>query len=253
MAHCNPCNPNKEPLSSELRNFIAAFFGTITKTCVNNQIVWTLPCELDDGITGFPRVANEGVACYILRVLQEGVFPGPTGGTGATGATGPTGGTGATGPGVGATGPTGPTGATGDNGATGPTGPTGATGTGATGPTGATGATGSSGTPFTSADQTITSAGLLTLAHGLAGTPTLFQARLKCVTGQNNWIAGDQVIINNHIMATNKGQAIYADATNVYIRFASTADAYQLIDKTTGDPTANVTNANWSFIVKAWL
>lgn len=158
------CNAENEPLASSLQNFIVAFFGSITKTCVDNEVVWSLPCDLDEGIPGFPRVAGEGVACYMLRVFEEGAFIGPTGPTGPSGGpigpTGPTGDTGPTGPtgGTGATGPTGPTGATGSTGATGPTGPTGATGatgtgttgatggTGPTGPTGPTGATGATGT-----------------------------------------------------------------------------------------------------------
>lgn len=73
---CAPkCDPAKEPLNSALDNFILAFFGSVTKTCVNNQVVWSLPCDLDSGIAGFPRVAGEGVACYLLRIF----------GTGATG------------------------------------------------------------------------------------------------------------------------------------------------------------------------
>jgi hypothetical protein len=75
--NCNPCccstttcNAASEPLSSALDNFISAFFGDITKTCVNNQVVWTLPCDLDVGIPGYPRIEGEGLACYMLRVFQ---------------------------------------------------------------------------------------------------------------------------------------------------------------------------------------
>lgn len=65
------CDPANEPLASALNNFIAAFFGSLTKTCVNNQIVWVLPCDLDDGMPGYPRVAGEGLACYFIRVFSE--------------------------------------------------------------------------------------------------------------------------------------------------------------------------------------
>lgn len=73
---CNPCNEvtcdaDNEPLASALNNFITAFFGTLTKTCVNNQVVWVLPCDLDTGFPGYPRVAGEGLACYFLRVFAE--------------------------------------------------------------------------------------------------------------------------------------------------------------------------------------
>lgn len=72
---CDPCttvtcDASNEPLASALNNFIVAFFGSLTKTCVNNQVVWVLPCDLDSGITGYPRVAGEGLACYFLRVFE---------------------------------------------------------------------------------------------------------------------------------------------------------------------------------------
>lgn len=60
-------------MSSALNNFITAFFGSLTKTCVNNQIVWTLPCNLEAGVEGTPRVAGEGLACYFLRLLSAEV------------------------------------------------------------------------------------------------------------------------------------------------------------------------------------
>lgn len=65
------CDPANEPLSSALNNFIEAFFGSLTKTCVNNEVVWVLPCDLDAGMTGYPRIAGEGLACYFIRVFSE--------------------------------------------------------------------------------------------------------------------------------------------------------------------------------------
>lgn len=64
------CDAENEPLSSALQNFQSAFFGSITKTCVNGQIVWTLPCDLDTGLEGFPRIATEGLACYFMRIFS---------------------------------------------------------------------------------------------------------------------------------------------------------------------------------------
>lgn len=69
-SHSNQCDPANEPIDSALNNFIASFFGIVVKTCVNNQIVWTLPCNLDAGLPGYPRVANEGLACYFLRIFN---------------------------------------------------------------------------------------------------------------------------------------------------------------------------------------
>lgn len=71
---CNPCScscecdPANESVSSQLENFITAFFGSVTKSCVNGEVVWSLPCDLDGGIPGYPRLPNEGIACYLLRI-----------------------------------------------------------------------------------------------------------------------------------------------------------------------------------------
>lgn len=65
------CDPAKEPLSSSLNNFITEMFGTLTKTCVNNEVVWTLPCDLGAGAANFPRNSGEALACYFLRYIQE--------------------------------------------------------------------------------------------------------------------------------------------------------------------------------------
>lgn len=69
----NPCkcNSSKEPLSSALNNFITTFFGTLTKSCVNNVVVWTLPCDLEAGNPSFPRNPGEGLACYFSRFIQS--------------------------------------------------------------------------------------------------------------------------------------------------------------------------------------
>lgn len=73
---CNPCNEvacdaANEPLASALNNFIVAFFGSLTKTCVNDKVVWILPCDLDAGIPGYDRIAGEGLACYFKRVFSS--------------------------------------------------------------------------------------------------------------------------------------------------------------------------------------
>lgn len=73
-SHCHTesceCDPTLEPLSSALDNFTTAFFGTLSKTCVNGKIVWTLPCNLDAGAEDFPRNSGEGLACYFVRFAE---------------------------------------------------------------------------------------------------------------------------------------------------------------------------------------
>lgn len=69
-SHSHECDPENEPLSSALNNFITSFYGSLSKTCVNGQVVWTLPCNLDAGDPLFPRNSGEGLSCYFLRFME---------------------------------------------------------------------------------------------------------------------------------------------------------------------------------------
>jgi hypothetical protein len=89
--HPNMVRVDNEPLSSVMDNFVASFFGTVTKTVVNGQVVWTLPCNLDTGLPSNPRQTGEGLACYFLRLFLTGIIglvgpQGPAGPAGADGA-----------------------------------------------------------------------------------------------------------------------------------------------------------------------
>jgi hypothetical protein len=107
---------------------------------------------------------------------------------------------------------------------------------------------------FTSANQTITSGGLLTLAHGLGVKPNMFDVFLYCATAEANYSIGDIFCANPLIgaddAALSRGQAIYSDSTNVYIRFGSSTNVYKILNKTTGN-SFDITNANWRLIVRA--
>lgn len=105
---------------------------------------------------------------------------------------------------------------------------------------------------YTSTAQTITSGGLLTLAHGLTYTPDEFDCWLINVTAQGNWTTGNKLPTPNGAMYGGSGiqQNIYADATNVYVRFGSDSSPYAIGDKNTGAQVV-LTNANWSFMVRA--
>lgn len=90
---CTACAENQaccETLPSSLDNFIKHFFGTVTKTEANGVVSWSLPCGLDVGIPANPRGPDEGLACYFLRLFNEGILAnvGPKGDTGDPGAPG---------------------------------------------------------------------------------------------------------------------------------------------------------------------
>lgn len=92
----NPCNVTQtntaacEALPSALDNFIKHFFGSVIKTESGGQVTWSLPCELDVGLAGNPREPDEGLACYFLRLFDEGItgMVGPKGDTGDAGTDG---------------------------------------------------------------------------------------------------------------------------------------------------------------------
>jgi len=106
---------------------------------------------------------------------------------------------------------------------------------------------------YTSANQTITAAGALTLAHGLGTMPLLIQARMKCLSSEVGYTTGDEVIINPCVNGSGTGQAltIVPDATNLNIRIPQAANSIVIANKGTG-VTATITDANWALIFRAW-
>lgn len=78
---CNPCCQviSQESVSSQIANLIAALFGPITATIdpQTGRTVWNQPCSpYDTGLTCIPRLANEGLVCYLLRLISiMGLIP----------------------------------------------------------------------------------------------------------------------------------------------------------------------------------
>lgn len=109
---------------------------------------------------------------------------------------------------------------------------------------------------FVSALQTITSAGLLTLPHGLAVIPDFVQGELVCLTADIGYAIGDIVVVNpagnGYASGGSAAQGVVfrKDATNIYVRYGSGTNPFQLMNGTTG-VVANMTNANWNFRVRA--
>jgi hypothetical protein len=100
---------SSESVPSLIDNLIYALYGTINKSIVNGRVVWDIPCDPNNTTEIFdqPRLTNEGLMCYFIRLSNDGTF------TGATGPIGDIGPMGATGPSGGPIGETGATGATG--------------------------------------------------------------------------------------------------------------------------------------------
>lgn len=109
-------------------------------------------------------------------------------------------------------------------------------------------------TRYTSAAQTISSGGLLTLAHGLGAAPGFVSFRLKCTTADAGYAIGDEIIVdpNGSNSTNNRYTTPRVDATNVYIRFSSDAFCFTAGNKSTGG-VAGLTNASWNLHVEAML
>lgn len=89
-AECQAPDAANETLQSALDNFIHYFFGTLTKSVVDGEVEWTLPCNLASGLPANPRADDEGLACYFLRLFSDGIYglQGDPGAPGAAGAPG---------------------------------------------------------------------------------------------------------------------------------------------------------------------
>lgn len=103
---------------------------------------------------------------------------------------------------------------------------------------------------FKSAEQTITSAGALTIAHGFGVTPKKISGRLICKTSEFNYSIGDTIdeFIGN---AYFPGFICTPDSTNLNIRYNAGANVFSTLDKTTGT-AASLTNGSWKVIFRAW-
>lgn len=105
---------------------------------------------------------------------------------------------------------------------------------------------------FQSTDQTITAAGLLTIAHGLGRTPVSVQPLLKNVTADSGYVIGDITLVSLEKGGASQGVSLTWDATNIFVRFGSTAaNTFSITNKTTG-ASGSITNTNWSFLLRAW-
>jgi len=106
---------------------------------------------------------------------------------------------------------------------------------------------------FTSGNQTITSGGALTIAHGLGREPIFVTMWLKCLTAEYNYSIGDKLFAPTTISDSatdNHCHSIVVNSTNIIIRFGANANVYSVLDKTTGGGVA-LTNANWALVVEA--
>lgn len=105
---------------------------------------------------------------------------------------------------------------------------------------------------FTSTDQVVTAAGQLVIPHGLASTPITIIPQLICQVADLNHSIGDIVQIGfDQESTTNRGISVITDATNLTVRYGSSATTFTLLDKTSG-ARATATNSSWKLRLTAY-
>jgi hypothetical protein len=111
---------------------------------------------------------------------------------------------------------------------------------------------GGSAPDYTSSEQTITPAGLLTLAHGLGSKPSLIASFLRCKVADAGYSVGDEIEIPTTYMdGGTRVSTFYTDGTNIYCRYSSSANVFAIGNKTSG-AAVGVVNTSWRMIVRAW-
>lgn len=107
---------------------------------------------------------------------------------------------------------------------------------------------------FQSSDQTITSAGTLTIPHGLSNIPSVVAAVLVCQSGEQGFSNGDLLVTTPDAQdstALGRGISVVVDATNLTVRFGNDATCFVAINKSGGNAVA-LTNANWKLRLTAY-
>jgi hypothetical protein len=106
---------------------------------------------------------------------------------------------------------------------------------------------------YVSAEQTITSSGALTLAHALGVKPKILLMTLVCKTAEAGYVVGDEVVVsvNQTATAADRHTSVKIDATNITVRYSSTAAVFYVANASTGVGAA-LTNANWRLVVSAY-
>jgi len=102
---------------------------------------------------------------------------------------------------------------------------------------------------YASSGQTITSGGLITLAHGMGIEPKIVQYILQCIIADSGYSVGDRVTVGE--VGKDRANNARLDATNIVIRYFNGTAAWEINGKDWGgDVPAN--NSRWQLYVRAF-
>lgn len=103
---------------------------------------------------------------------------------------------------------------------------------------------------YTSADQTIVTGGLVTVAHGLGLVPKIWQAVIRCKTAEFGYSVGDEVFASFQGGDGISLGVASVNSTNFY--FTCYQSGIRLVNKSGVGATVNTaTNANWALVFRA--
>lgn len=105
---------------------------------------------------------------------------------------------------------------------------------------------------FTSAAQTITPNGSLTIAHGMGVSPQLVQGYLRCAIAELDYTIGDEIIMNmlTSVPTSDYGLVVRRNATNLLVKMPN-SNIFGIAHFTSGTVTT-ITAANWQMFFKCW-
>jgi hypothetical protein len=106
---------------------------------------------------------------------------------------------------------------------------------------------------YTSAQQTLTTAGALTLAHGMGIAPKILRFTIVCQTAEFGYSVNDEVevSVNASNAGTTRNHSVVCDATNINVRYCGDTTLFIIGHKTTG-AASFITSASWKFVVRAF-
>jgi hypothetical protein len=95
----------------------------------------------------------------------------------------------------------------------------------------------------------ITSAMILTIAHGLPKAPRHVWLRIKCITAEQGWSVGDELEIPSYSNGSAGSVSVGVNKTQIKVAF----EALPFVTNFSTNATAAITAANWNLVVKAEL
>lgn len=109
---------------------------------------------------------------------------------------------------------------------------------------------------YVSSPQTITSAGSLSLAHGLGDYPKLVTFYLQCTVADQGYSVGDRVegigFYSAAASSLSRGVSVVPGTSELFVRFGSSTPAFGHLNKSTGAFVA-FSNTSWTITFRAYL